>query len=68
MKKVLYPLLKGRIITMYGTLKDFAPHTGTTLATVCSRLNGGIEFRKSDIVLWCELLKIPREEILDYFF
>lgn len=63
-----YPKLRGKIAEKYGSSLDFARRLGYSPGTVSGKLNGKIEFSRSDIISWAEALDIPREQILDYFF
>ncbi|MGY3775774.1 DUF739 family protein [Helcococcus sueciensis] len=60
--------LKGRIIEKFGTQGNFAKAMGMSERTVSLKLDNQVDWKQSEIVKACELLKIPKEEIADYFF
>lgn len=63
-----YNKLKGRIIEKYGTASAFAAKLEKSKVSVSAKLHGKIGFSKEEILAWCELLEIPKEEIGSYFF
>lgn len=60
--------LKGRIIEVFGTQGAFAEALGVQQRTVSWKLKNKRELTRAEIERWCELLKIEREDIADYFF
>ena len=60
--------LKGRIVEICGSQKEFAKAVGLTPTTVSYKLNGKKSFTYGDIVKWCEVLQIGIDEIGRYFF
>ena len=60
--------LKGRIISKYGNYAPFAEAMGLSRAQLSDRLNNHVKFKPDDIMLACDLLDIPAEEIGRYFF
>lgn len=63
-----YSKLRGRIVEKYGTMTAFAEKLNIKVQTVSRKLNSDIGFTKDDILVWSELLDIPKEEIGIYFF
>ena len=63
-----YSKLRGRIVEKYGTMTAFAEKLNIKVQTVSRKLNSDIGFTKDDILVWSELLGIPKEEIGIYFF
>lgn len=60
--------LRGRITEVFGHQKYFAEALGTTDSTLSFKLANKRSMKREEIEKWCELLKIPKEEIPDYFF
>lgn len=60
--------LRGRIKEKFGSEKAFAYAMGMTPGRLSARLNGKKHFGGDEIVLACQLLDIPNEEIGAYFF
>lgn len=63
-----YSKLRGRIVEKFGTITAFSEVLGKKVQTVSRKLNSDLGFTKDDILDWCELLEIPKEEIGIYFF
>lgn len=62
--------LLGRIIEKFGSQRALATHIGWTESKLSARLNNSVQFDAEEIVLLCspEVLDIPEEEIVAYFF
>lgn len=60
--------LKGRIISRYQQYALFAEAMSLSRAQLSERLNSKTNFKPDEIILACELLGIPAEEIGNYFF
>ncbi len=60
--------LKGRIVEMFETREAFAKALGVNRQSVYDKLNGKRGMTRAEIERWCDLLKIEREDIADYFF
>lgn len=67
-KRYAYNKLRGRIVELYGTQKNFARYVGLSEITVSAKLNCEIGFSQEDIEKWGELLNIPKESYHAYFF
>ena len=63
-----YQNLRGRIIAIYGTVKNFAEAVGMNYRTVFNKLKGYSPFTKKDMESWGKLLNIPKEQYSDFFF
>jgi len=61
--------LKGKIrASEYGTYRNLAPEIPMSVSTLSLKLNGKSDFTAWEISRLCTLLKIPKEEVLRYFF
>ena len=60
--------LRWKIKEKYGTQREFANVLQVSRLTVNYKLNGKVQFLHSDILTWCKLLDISKEEIPEYFF
>lgn len=60
--------LKGRIIEVFGTRKDFGKAMEWSNVTITSRVNGASQWRQDEIDKAVELLHIDAAEIGEYFF
>lgn len=60
--------LRGRIVEYYKTQKRFATKVGISQNAFSRKMTGRSGMDQEDIVRWCELLNIDRNEIGDYFF
>lgn len=63
-----YRKLLGRIIEICGTRYNFAKEMGISERSISLKLNGIREFKQNEIEHACSILKIPKEEIPEYFF
>lgn len=61
-------LLRGRIIEKFGTFTAFADALGVDKNTVSNKLNEITQFNRNEILVWCQMLDIPKEDIHKYFF
>lgn len=60
--------LRGRIKTRYGSEKAFAEAMGMAQSNLSARLNGKIQWSACEIKRACDLLEIPDEDVVVYFF
>lgn len=60
--------LKARMVEKGITGQTLAKLMNLSEATIYDKLNNKIEFKRSEIERLCELLTIPAENIVDYFF
>lgn len=63
-----YSKLRGRIKEIYGTQEKFAEKLGISKSAMSQRLNNITEFSQEEMYLSCELLRVSRSEIPEYFF
>ena len=63
-----YSKLRGRIVEVFGTQKEFAKAFGKTPQTISCKLSGLAEFTQDDITTIVDLLHINPSEIHIYFF
>lgn len=60
--------IKGRIVEMFGSQRDFAKAIGKSEQTVTKKLNNASQFSLDDITEWCNALGIKQDEVGSYFF
>jgi hypothetical protein len=60
--------LIGRIIEKFGTRAEFVKHIGWTDSKLSTRLNNQVQFDADEIIVLCQTLDIPTNEIGTYFF
>ena len=60
--------LQGRIKEVFETQGAFAAAMGLSETTITSKLKGRIDWKRTEMRKACELLRIPIEEIHEYFF
>lgn len=63
-----YSKLKGRIIELYGTQRNFAKKLGISQNSLSKKLTCKTEFSQKDIIKWSNLLGINKDEYGEYFF
>ena len=67
-RKFDYRKLRGRIVEKYGTQGAFSKAVKLSENSVSRKINGIKSFSREDILRWCELLDIDRDDIGIYFF
>ncbi len=60
--------IRGRIVEMFGTQRNFAKAIGKSEQTVNKKLNNASQFSLDDIAEWSNALGITQEEVGSYFF
>ena len=60
--------LRGKIVEKYRTQANFAEKLGVVPLTISRKLSGESPFSTTEIYVWCKLLDIPTDEIMQYFF
>lgn len=60
--------LRGRIKECFGSEKAFAEAMGIAASNLSARLNGKIHWGADEIKAASDLLRIPDEEMVAYFF
>jgi len=63
-----YPDLVYRIVSMYGSQEKFAEAVGITKQQLSRKLTCVSGISRDDIIKWCSLLSISKNEIPKYFF
>lgn len=63
-----YSKLKGRIVEMCGTRREFARRMGISEVSISNKLRGVNPWRQDDIYDAMRILNIPPENIFEYFF
>lgn len=63
-----YSRLRGKIKEVCNTQDEFAKRLGIGKTSLSQRLNNQLEFSQKEINKSCDILKIPRESISEYFF
>lgn len=63
-----YSKLRGRIVEIYGSQRQFAKALGISNEAVSKKLHGKIAFQQVEMVTISELLKFPISDIDKYFF
>ena len=66
--KFNYSKLKGRIIEIYGSQRNFAHAMGTSERTISLKLNGRIPFSQTEITKAISLLNLNLSQASEYFF
>lgn len=67
-KELDYSKLRGRIREVYRTEEIFSSVLGITKETLSRKLNNKAGFKSGEILDILKLLKIPKNEVNDYFF
>lgn len=63
-----YPELVSKIVSEYGSQAKFADAVGITKQQMTKKLTKKSGFSADDIVKWCNLLDIDKNDIPTYFF
>lgn len=63
-----YSKLRGRIIEQGMTNADVAAACEISKGTFSQKINNHSEFTQDEIVAICDILRIPRTSVHDYFF
>ena len=66
--KYNYQKLKGRIKEFFGTQEEYAKSIGLSAASVNYKLNNKVYYTQNEIYNSIKVLKIPNNEIQEYFF
>jgi hypothetical protein len=60
--------LVGRIIEKFKTRENFAAKVPMSIPTLINKLNGTVDFKRKEMLRFCELLDIPLEQIPKFFY
>ncbi len=63
-----YSKLRGKIVEVCGSQREFADRINTSEQTVTAKLSGRASFSMDDIVTWANALGLKTTEVGDYFF
>ena len=63
-----YKKLSGKIIEKFGTRQSFATAMGWSERTLSLKMNCKVYWKQPEIIKASELLEIPSNEVMDYFF
>lgn len=63
-----YNKLRGKIVEIFGSQKEFSKRIGLSEQSITAKLNGRSEFSQNDIINWSDALRIALDEIGTYFF
>lgn len=63
-----YAKLKGKIIEVFGTYYNFANAMGMHKDSLSAKLKNKTPWKREEIELACELLRIPIQDVYIYFF
>lgn len=63
-----YKKLRGRIVEKYGTQGEFAKAIGLSENSLSKKMTCVTGLSQDDIVLWSELLDIPKSDFGDFFY
>lgn len=63
-----YSRLRGRIVEKYGTQTAFVKDFGISENSFSLKMNNKTAFSVDDIIKICDMLKISKNEVGDYFF
>lgn len=63
-----YAKLRGKIKEVYGIQARFAEAMGMDRSTLSLKLNGKSEWSRIEVENACKLLKIPMQDVYEYFF
>lgn len=63
-----YQKLKGKIVEENQNREKLANRLGVSRTTLIYKLNNKVPFKQDEIIELTEILKIPKEEIYNYFF
>lgn len=63
-----YSKLKGKIVEVCGSSKEFAERIGINSVTLSHKMNGSSFFKSKEIEKAIEVLGIDRTQIPEYFF
>jgi len=67
-KQQPYAKLRGRIKELFGTQDSFAKAMNLNTASVSAKLNEKTQWKREEIVLACQHLDIPLDDVSSYFF
>ena len=63
-----YSKLRGRIVEMYGSQREFSKAVNLSEQSITAKLNSRSDFSQDDIIQWSNVLQIGLVDIGPYFF
>lgn len=60
--------LVGRIVEKFKTRENFAAKVPMSVPTLINKLNGSVDFKRKEMLRFCELLDISLEQLPDFFY
>lgn len=63
-----YNKIRGKIVEVYGSQKEFAKAIGLSEQSVTAKLNGRTDMSQDDILKWADALNLEVSDIGNYFF
>lgn len=63
-----YNRIRGRIVEIFGSQREFAKAIGLSEQSVTAKLNGRTDLSQDDILKWSEALRLEATDIGSYFF
>lgn len=63
-----YSKLRGRIVEMYGSQREFSKAVNLSEQSITAKLNSRSDFSQDDIIQWSNVLQIGLDDIGPYFF
>ena len=63
-----YNKIRGKIVEVFGSQREFAKAIGLSEQSVTAKLNGRTDLSQDDILKWADALKLEVSDIGNYFF
>lgn len=64
----MFNKLEGKIVEVFGTKANFASAMELSQTTMTAKLKGRIDWKRNEMRKACELLGIPLDNLVEYFF
>ena len=63
-----YSKLRGKIVEVFGTCREFTEAMSMGKTTMSAKLNNKTEWTQDEMIEAMDLLNIPHEDVVSYFF
>lgn len=63
-----YNKIRGKIVEVFGSQREFAKAIGLSEQSVTAKLNGRTDLSQDDILKWADALNLKASDIGNYFF
>jgi len=63
-----YNKIRGKIVEVFGSQREFAKAIGLSEQSVTAKLNGRTDLSQDDILKWADALNLEASDIGNYFF